>query len=130
MAIAIVMHFTVLHSAIAIFHFTIGLRYVLPVVQRAYENSQFNFAASVPHDLMLTFMLMYITYQKDARPKLPDAFVDLIIPTIVTTSLSELRVLLYFQSFPKCVSVGMCITRSLATLLANGCALYAAIGWY
>lgn len=129
-AIALVMHFTVLHSTIAIFHFTIGLRYVLPVVQAVYEESNFNFAASVPHDLTLTFMLMYIAYKSDPEPSLPAAFVDLIIPTIVTTLLSELRVLLYFQSFPMCVSIGMFITRCFATLSANACALYAAIGWY
>ena len=99
-AIALVMHFTVLHSTIAIFHFTIGLRYVLPVVQAVYEESNFNFAASVPHDLTLTFMLMYIAYKSDPEPSLTAAFVDLIIPTIVTTLLSELRVLFLFSILP------------------------------
>ena len=129
-AVAILVHFTVLHSAIALFHFTIGVRYVTPAVQAVFPNSYFNFAASVPHDLLLTFMLMYIVYWYDPHPRLPDAFVVLIVPTMTTSCLSELRVLLYFELFPKRVSVGMLVTRCLIALCANACALYAAIGWY
>lgn len=128
LSIAILMHFTFVHSSLFIFHCSIGIHHVYPIVHRVFPAMNFQFAASVPHDILLTTLLVYIAYVQTDRPTLDQTFLALVPPTLICTCLSELRVAFYFEQFPSQVLMGMFILRSIVLLCANAAALYVSVG--
>ena len=123
----VLVHFTTAHSLLAAFHCTVG-RYLYDYVHTKYGRDSMQFVYSVPHDIVFTTMIVYITYI-DSKPLFWDALQMSVAPTLSVTALCELRVLFYFGDFPQHVAASLCAVRSLVYMLANAAAFFVVFDW-
>lgn len=115
-----VVHFALSHVLLLFFHFSLGLKVILPMIEKHLKPVSFQYAYLLPHDFVSTFMFIYfmdlITPQ---RQKVEDFIVPTVIFTVGSNALSEMRVVFYFYSFPSMVAFIMFVVRTVVHLMTN-----------
>lgn len=117
-----VVHFALSHAVLLIFHFTVGMKKVVPLIRSRLENVSFQYAYLLPHDFVFTFMFIFFIDQQMKVIKSHDVsdYVSSILwCTLCANAVCEMRVLFYFYEFPGAVSFGMFAVRSAVHVGAN-----------
>ena len=60
-----VVHFALSHAVLLIFHFTVGMKKIMPLIRSRLENVSFQYAYLLPHDFVFTFMFIFFIDVKE-----------------------------------------------------------------
>lgn len=122
---ACLIHFTVSHTILMIFHFTIGRKYIQPIL----NPRILQYAHMLPHDIIFTTLIVHvaspaITASSSTLEIVMNLSKSSMILTILGNGLSEFRVLFYDESFPARVCCGMMCIRTIVHTIANALMFY------
>lgn len=121
-----VVHFAITHSVLLIFHFTVGLKCIVPAIERHIDNVSFQYAYLLPHDFVMTFMLIFFLDMnvQEVGEDLWNFFGPTVVFTLGANFISEARVLFYFYDFPSTVAFSMFAVRTVVHMLSNLLVVY------
>ena len=119
-----VVHFALTHTVLLIFHFTVGLKVIVPLIERKISQVSFQYAYLLPHDFAMTFLFVYFIDLIGKRQDVSDFVVPTVIFTAGANAISEMRVQFYFYDIPSEVALTMFVIRTVVHILTNMLVVY------